>query len=115
MMYQPEPLQKQNVLLKYTWNAFEEWINKECGLNSAFGICHLMMMHWHMQTTYKDNQMQQVFNDYHTAPRDLWSLETKNCIAATFQKDYKEKGDGIDDEQWNISNSALSAIVTTQL
>ncbi len=57
MMYWPEPLKKQDVPLEYTWDAFEEWINEECESNTAFGICHLMMMHRHMQTTYTDNQM----------------------------------------------------------
>jgi len=115
MMYRPEPLTKQNIPLEYTWDAFQEWINKERESNTEFGICHLMMMHWRMQTTYTDNQMQQVFNDYCTAPRDLWSLETRNHIATTFQREYQQKNEEIEDEQWNLSNSVLSPIATTQL
>jgi len=115
MMYWPEPLTKQNVPLEYTWNAFQEWINKERESNTAFGICRLMMMHRRMQTTYTDNQMQQVFNDYRTAPRDLWSSETRNRIATTFQREYQQKNEELEDEQWNLSNSELSALATTQL
>jgi len=115
MMYWPEPLTKQNTPLEYTWNTFEEWINKKQESNTAFGICHLMMMHRCMQTTYTDNQMQQIFNDYCSAPRDLWSLETRNHIATIFQMEYRQKNEDIDDQEWNLSNSKLSLQILKQL
>jgi len=117
MMYRPEPLQKQNVPpLEYTWEALEQWITKQRESNSAFGICRLMMMHRRMQTTYTDNQMQEIFSHYRSSPRDLWSDETRDRIATTFQKEYYQcRNEDIDDDEFNISNSLLEARITEQL
>jgi len=115
LMYRPEPLKITSIKLDYTWDALQTWTEEQHQGNTAFGICHIMLMHCCMQSMYTNNQMQLMLNDYHNTPHDLWSTEKQNHLATNFQKDYPLCTDEIDDEQWNLTNSVLPSRVTTQL
>jgi len=114
-MYRPEPLTSTSPPFDYTWDTLQTWITEQCQSNTAFGICRIMLMHRRMQSMYTNNQTQQMLNDYRSTPRDLWSMEKQTHIASHFQKDYTISSDEIDDEQWNLTNSIISAKATTQL
>jgi len=114
-MYRPEPLTSTFPPFDYTWDTLQTWITEQCQSNTAFGICRIMLMHHQMQSMYTNNQTQQMLNDYRSTPRDLWSMEKQTHIASHFQKDYTISSDEIDDEQWNLTNSIISAKATTQL
>jgi len=115
MMYWPEPLSMHDLPMEYTWDAFQNWIEKQRQSNTAFGICRLMLMHCRMQRMYTDNQMQLIFTDYWTAPHDLWTSEKRSLINSRLQMEYQPKTDEIEDEEWNLSNSILGSTATTQL